>query len=99
MDIFNKKRVSELQAKIYSLEQKRNDLENQVYILKYKFDEIARLTENRPKDCVVGSWCKACEFSRIFHYGDCFRGSDYTATVCVKDESCKHFTPKENNHD
>lgn len=99
MDIFNKKRVAELEKKLYEA-----NLDLERYISKaaefeMKLDEVSKLEETIPEGCEKGPWCKACEFVRTFHYtrGLSLPGYPRSTNViytCSKGESCKNFAQK-----
>lgn len=98
MDIFNRKRVAELEAKLRDTERERDKYISKVAELAVKLDVISKLEDSKPEDCTKGPWCKACEFAKTIHYNpsginhwtnqDAYYG-------CSKGESCKHFVQKE----
>lgn len=99
MDIFNRKKVAEQARIIEDLERKNHNLIDENAELKMKFDEMSKLQESIPTDCVRGPWCKACEFVKTYHYVDHYglgRFNTVTAYVCGKGNSCTNFVQKEN---
>ena len=101
MDIFNKKKVAELEKELdktrkllRKVEADRNGYHNEVNMLR----EMVKFEETIPKDCVKGSWCGACEFVKEFYRVDYdYFGHSYTVHEysCGKGESCKNFIQKE----
>lgn len=98
MDIFNKKRVAELEEKLAEMERDRDRYMRHANILESKIDAITDLKSQIPEDCTQGPWCKACEFVKVYYYSHLygFRGElDSEFYVCGKGESCKSFVQKE----
>lgn len=98
MDIFNRKRIEQLEIKLHQTERERDKYLRETIELKSKLEEISKLIDTIPKDCTLGPWCKACEFSRQFHISSyCGYGNfgTETITICNKGESCKNFVYKE----
>lgn len=95
MDIFNRKRVKELEKRLFDAERARDRYREDFDIISKKFEAIRQLEESTPSDCVRGPWCRACEFVRSFHYRE-YPSHGYsslvTAYICSKGDSCKHFT-------
>lgn len=97
MDIFNRKRIKELEEKLYDTELERDKYIGKAAELDAKLREIGRLEESVPTDCVKGPWCEACEFVRTFHYRKYYGHSNYSTNcmyVCGKGESCKNFVQR-----
>lgn len=101
MDIFNKKALEELISENRRLESEKNKLISELATLKTRLEAIVEIKESEPPDCKRGPWCKACEFVKIYHYGEYIPGNGYTtynnAYMCGKGDSCKHFVQKEIN--
>lgn len=98
MDIFNKRRVRELEARLTGAERERDKYRSKSSELAAKLDEIIKLMESAPTGCAQGPWCKACEFSRSFHYSEYITSGVYglkVIHVCGKNKSCEHFIQKE----
>lgn len=98
MDIFNHKRIAELEKKLALAELERDRYKIDVSDLTGKFSEMAKLEETMPSDCVKGPWCKACEFVKTFHHSEYYGLALHrTVTVycCGKGESCKNFVQRE----
>lgn len=97
MDIFNRKRVKELEEKLHEAKRDRDKYIFKAKALTEKLEAIAELKESIPADCTKGPWCKSCEFVRTFHdaykdrYGNYYSEPFY---VCGKGESCKNFVAK-----
>ena len=95
MDIFNRKRVAELERRLTNVERARDKYMDFAATLQAKFDAMAHLEETIPSDCVRGPWCKACEFVRTFHYveryDDMITPCVIEAYVCGKGKSCVNF--------
>ena len=97
MDIFNRKKVQQLEEKLYDTELERDKYIGKAAELDAKLREIGRLEEMVPADCVKGPWCEACEFVRMFHYSKYYgykcKGLE-TIHVCGKGASCKNFVQR-----
>ena len=100
MDIFNRKRVKELEEKLHKSEVDRDKYKCRCSELESKLDRIKQIENVMPADCERGHWCRVCEFARAFHYTEYYGynpGSYSTETiyVCGKGETCKSFVPVE----
>ena len=98
MDIFNKKRVAELERELADVKRSRDKYITEAANLKVRLDEITSLNESIPEDCEKGPWCKACEFARTFHYNEYYYPGNFEINVlyaCGKGKSCKSFVQKE----
>ena len=99
MDIFNKKRIADLEKKLHETERERDKYISKSAELASKLEEIGELAETIPEGCQKGPWCKACEFSRTFqyteYYGPFGGHSLETIYACSKGKSCKNFVQKE----
>ena len=106
MDIFNKKRVEELERelkKLKTVEDENNRLRSQLdkAIMDFKF--ATTLKQEMPDDCTPGTYCKACEFGKeCFHNYHVYTGgysASYNSSVsfyiCTKGETCTNFIQKE----
>ncbi len=96
MDIFNLKRIEELEQQLEAANRELADLRMWKSIQIGKFEEMAILKEVTPDSCTRGPWCKACEFSKTYHYTDGWYGNVYDVLFCNKANVCKEFMPKEN---
>lgn len=98
MDIFNKKRIAELEKKLHETELERDRYISKSAELAVKLDEVSKLEETIPEGCEKGPWCKACEFVRTFHYTEYYGAygghSLETVYACGKGKSCKNFAQK-----
>lgn len=95
MDIYNFKKVAELERKLEEANKELNDLRMWQRVQLQKYEEMAKLKEEIPESCTRGPWCKACEFSKIYHYTDVWFASVNDVWFCNKANVCKEFTPKE----
>lgn len=98
MDIFNNRKVAELERKLLDTEIERNNYKFQTECLIRKLEEVTALNESTPENCTKGPWCKACEFVRTFHYFDYLnplRHKTDIVYVCGKGNSCVNFVQKE----
>ena len=100
LDIFNRKKVRELEKKLFDTEIDRNKYRNMAINLENKLDDISKLEETIPEDCKKGPWCIACEFSKVYHYMEHYNFNTNTRIrnkiyVCDKGESCNSFVQKE----
>lgn len=95
MDIFNKKKIAELEKDNSRKDQKIHRLEDELAVLKIKLSEIQQYANTTPTDCIRGEWCKACEFCKSFYVLNYPIYQGNTIYICGKGESCKHFVQKE----
>jgi hypothetical protein len=102
MDIFNHKKVEELEMRLAKAQREADDLRTRNIHLQIDLDsanqtleEILRVKDSIPEDCVPGSYCAACEFSKKYYFGANFK----TGYLCNKGKSCKNFVQKEINYD
>lgn len=101
MDIFNRERVKQLERELADVKIERNQYERESKRLRAMLEEVTRLKEATPPDCITGPWCAACNFNRPFHIIEYFGPTGYrdhtidTIYVCNKAESCKNFVQKE----
>lgn len=92
MDLFNKKRVAELEKKNEQLKNDICELRSERDHLKLKLSTAVTLHESTPEDCKRGKWCEACEFAKEFHYSSGW--VNRTGYFCGKGESCNNFIQK-----
>lgn len=100
LDIFNRKKVRELEERLINAETERNKYRNMAVHLENRLDNISKINETIPEDCKKGPWCAACEFGKAYsymaHYDFGVRnGVTETFYGCRKGESCQHFIQKE----
>lgn len=101
MDIFNVKKVADLERKLADAEKDRDKYKKRVAEFEDRFEKMGELEESIPSDCVRGPWCKACEFVKTFHVLDYLgygQSTIRTAYVCGKGKSCNNFVQKETNN-
>lgn len=100
MDLFNRKRVAELEKKLRDSELQNSIYSTKVAELRAALEEASELEETIPEDCVKGPWCKACEFAKVIEYDESYGTYPYkfnttkTMYVCGKGASCKNFVQK-----
>ena len=106
MDIFNKKKIAELEDKLYAMTRKRNDLFRMNQKLNddltdalTKLEGALAAKESIPCDCTPGSYCGACEFAKPIDFYCRSRSYSYPSVehygyICTKGESCSNFVQK-----
>lgn len=107
MNIFNLKRIEELESDLKGLEAENQRLRSALSRAESNISHLLTLRDNIPEDCTPGSYCAACEFSRVYHVGIYASGyksdrcHDYRnlGFICTKGESCKNFIQKEIKND
>lgn len=102
MDIFNRKKVAELQKTISELRTERDRYQSSIASLENKFEKLGELEETVPEGCVRGPWCKACEFVKTFHHVEYIgfgQHTTVTAYACGRGKSCVNFVQMETNVD
>lgn len=106
MDIFNKKRVEELEKDLKKVRERLKEVEQENTELRELLDKagrnidtILKVKQSTPDDCIPGPYCKACEFSKeyYFYHGSYLAKYDrvHRGWVCNKANVCKNFTQKE----
>lgn len=101
MDIFNKKRVEELENELKRLKNVERDLDQYKELLAEAERDLANclnVKSQLPEDCTPGDYCKACEFSKEYYYRHySYRTHDaiFKGHLCNKANVCKNFTQKE----
>lgn len=97
MDIFNKKKVAELERELAATRKSRDEYMRRAAEYATVFAGMETLEETVPKDCVRGPWCEACEFVKTFyvsHYYGFAQSDVRKAYVCGKGQSCNNFVQK-----
>ena len=94
-----KKKIEELEETIKQhvsdydhLSNKCIDLEKENKTLREKLIAIQESMLNTPKDCKIGSYCRVCEFSKI--YAIPYGYGHERITVCDKQDICPSLTLK-----
>ena len=106
-DIFNRKRVEELERELKGIENENERLRRGLSNAESHISQLLTLRDNVPEDCNPGSYCAACEFGRLYtayiyvggYMSD--RCHDYRRDgyICDKANSCKNFIQKEIKND
>lgn len=97
MDIFNRRRVEELEKELANAERKNKNLRTQ---LEYAEDELRGVLELKtsiPEGCTPGEYCRACEFAKDYYYDSYVYGVHHTiiqGTLCGKGQACTNFIQK-----
>ena len=100
--MFNRKqkRIEELEKELAAKVRNINELnelidarDREIHELYQSIDSITALKDKTPEDCVPGSYCKSCEFAKVYHQRNTFHTKTYY--VCSKGNSCSQFIQKE----
>lgn len=94
MDIFNRRRVEELEKENAILKRRLDEYMSRATKAENALDELSELKNERPEDCTPGSYCEACEFVKTFYYLSSWTGNSYIAHYCGKGKSCTNFIQK-----
>lgn len=102
MDIFNRKRVSELEKDLRDIESENDRLRRALEDAESTISHLLRLRDSMPEDCVPGTYCQACEFAKKYVYHNYVSGYRFdrcyetilTGCVCAKGEICNNFIQK-----
>jgi hypothetical protein len=110
MDIFNRKRVAELEEKVRKLEavesendRLRRELDNAVADLR----DIIRLKDTTPSDCIQGEYCRDCIFGEKitntyyvsgYNLSRCYNAF-INGYICKRGNVCKNLIQKEKTND
>lgn len=102
MDIFNRKRVEELEAEVKRLrhiELERNNYREELRSTERELERVVNIKDTIPDGCTPGSYCRACEFVKPYYYSNyVFSAGHHTVVagyICGKGELCKNFAQKE----
>ena len=102
MDIFNKKRIKDLETEVKRLrdvESEKNELKHMLNNVERELKTVLKLKEYIPEDCIPGIYCEACEFAKRYRYENWGffnnRATLFSGTICGKAESCKNFVQRE----
>ena len=105
MDIFNKKKIAELEKTIEdqkktiarlncdveTISSIREDLERDVADAYKKVIDIQNTLDKTPSGCEPGRQCIACEFGKAYYIPTRRRGYGDYIYICGKAESCQNF--------
>ena len=94
-----KKKCKELEEENLKLTSENSRLKSDKAILECKIEEITRIKETTPEDCVPGKWCRSCEFGKCYSYyiggtNHPYGTRRWTDYICTKGESCKNFVDR-----
>lgn len=102
MDIFNIKRVSELEHEVDRLrhvEREKDELKSMLAKAESELRLVLTLKDAVPEDCTPGHYCEACEFAKdywYYNYGYYHKSNTaIRGIICGKGSSCKNFIQKE----
>ena len=93
MDIFNLKKVRELEYELERVQRERDQFMRDLDFNTHLLEELLEVKAALPTDCVPGPYCKACEFSKAYGYS--YYGNWTIGHFCGKSQSCKNFIQKE----
>jgi hypothetical protein len=100
MDIFNLKRVEELERELTSEKRKNEELQLQLDYAESSLKNVLEIKETIPDGCFPGEYCRACEFSKDYYYDSYIylylvHNTSIRGTLCNKANVCPNFTQKE----
>lgn len=90
MDIFNRKKVQELES---ALSQYKHELANAEHEIK----QLLEMKNSIPDRCDPGEYCKICEFGKVWEYRSHIYGyhnSNFIGYICNKGNVCPCFMQK-----
>lgn len=100
MDIFNRKKVAELEKEVQDLnrllelvKKERDDAQKRVDYLNETLKDVCVVRDDIPADCKPGEYCRACEFVKTYRFSNMYWVA--TGYTCGKGQSCKNFVQKE----
>lgn len=102
MDIFNRKRVRELEYKLKGIEDENGRLRTVLNDAEDRISLLLNLKSKIPEDCKPGEYCKVCAFAKEYRYRNHVvgfkvdRSYDYYSSgyICRKAVECKNFIQK-----
>ena len=92
MDIFNTKRVAELEKEVRELKDKNEKLEAHLSSTNDHLSYILEQKASTPDGCIPGEYCRACEFVKPYYHHDYYTLIE--GFLCGKGESCSNFIQK-----
>lgn len=103
MDIFNLKKVEDLESDIRGLQHENESLRAALYEAEMHIKKLLDARDNTPTDCKPGPYCAGCNFAKEYRYVCNVGGrkswtgynSRYSGFVCGKGSICKNFIQKE----
>lgn len=97
MDIFNRKKVAELEKKLKEAEEMNSDLKRHLESAEYEIRDLVNQNETRPNDCVTGKYCNACVYAKKYEYESYIYGGRHAiidGIMCLKGQVCPNFIYK-----
>ena len=103
MDIFNRKRIEELEYRLKGIEDENDRLRTALDNAEDHINLLLKLKSDIPEDCKPGEYCKVCAFAKEYGYRNRVAGfkvdrsCDYYSSgyICRKAVGCKNFIQKE----
>lgn len=97
--MFNRTKIKDLERKlidrddtIHKLESIIDDRDFTISKLKLTIEEITKLKDKIPEDCIPGSYCRACEFAKKYRLSKNMFSENFY--VCAKSGYCSEFIQK-----
>lgn len=95
MDIFNRKRVEELEKELEYTQKELDKYKDKLIYANKQLEEVSELQETIPEGCTKGPWCRACEFVKTYRYDTVSGFGHRYFYACSKGKSCENFVQKE----
>lgn len=98
MDIFNRRRVAELEKELAQLKDENTDLKHHLDYAESEIKDIMNQKESIPDGCTPGEYCKACVYAKDYLYESYIyncRHTVITGKMCLKGQACPNFIQKE----
>ena len=87
-------RIEQLEAELREKNRKITILEDQIAAYAHKFEAMQKVANSIPEGCEPGEYCRACEFSAVYHMYDPNTRQIEWVHLCNKAGSCKNFVQR-----
>ena len=95
MDIFNSKRVEELERENAYLKRQLCEADSRAVSAENALATYLEIRDSIPEDCVQGTYCRGCTFVKEYCYSATwYHGQVITGYYCGKGKACKNFIQK-----
>lgn len=96
MDIFNIKKVEELERELEKAKRRIDGYRHDLSVAEDHIKHLTKIKESIPERCTPGDYCRACEFGKEYFYHSYNYGYETTITayLCNKGNSCPNFVQK-----
>lgn len=97
MDIFNRKKVAELERELNKLKDENTNLKRHLEYAESELKAVVRQKESIPDSCTPGEYCNACVYAKKYEYKSYIHNCRHViipGIVCLKGQACPNFIQK-----